>query len=74
MRSNCGHGANLEPTRQVINNLTLHSIKLRSWWNFDAVKELRQKVFGQWEEMHAIPAEISITQVINLAFKYIHAA
>lgn len=58
-----GHGANLEPARQVIENLAPHSIKLRSWWDFDEVQDLRQKAFGKWEGMHATPAEISITQV-----------
>jgi len=58
-----GHGANLEPARQVIKNLAPHAIKLRSWWDFDEVQDLRQKAFGTWEGMHATPAEISITQV-----------
>ena len=58
-----GHGANLEPARQVVKNLAPHTIKLRSWWDFDEVQALRQKAFGEWEGMHATPAEISITQV-----------
>jgi creatinine amidohydrolase len=58
-----GHGANLEPARQVIKNLAPHTINLRSWWDFDEVQELLQKAFGQWEGMHATPSEISITQV-----------
>jgi creatinine amidohydrolase len=82
-----GHGANLEPARQVIENLAPHSIKLRSWWDFDEVQDLRQKAFGKWEGMHATPAEISITQVnqrrldpdlardppVQLSYAYINA-
>jgi len=58
-----GHGANIEPARQVINNLAPHTIRLRSWWDFEEVQNLRQRAFGEWEGMHATPAEISITQV-----------
>ena len=58
-----GHGANLEHARQVIKNLAPHAFKLRSWWDFDEVQALRQTAFGEWEGMHATPAELSITQV-----------
>ncbi len=55
-----GHGANLEPLRKV--NLPGAQIRIRSWWDFDAVNEIRNKLYGEWEGMHATPSEISITQ------------
>jgi len=55
------HGANLEPLRAI--TLSGAQIRIRSWWDFDAVNELRDAFYGAWEGMHATPSEISITQV-----------
>lgn len=54
------HGANLAPMRQVAKDL--HGLRIRSWWEFDAVNALRAEMFGDWEGLHATPSEISITQ------------
>lgn len=56
-----GHGANLAPLRRAAENLDA-KVRIRSWWDFDAVNRLRTDWYGDWEGMHATPAEISITQ------------
>jgi len=63
-----GHGANLEPVRQIAGeaegpeNL---EIRIRSWWDFDAVGNLRKELYGEWEGMHATPSEVAITQATH---------
>ncbi len=57
-----GHGANIEPINHVIARLPSGSVRIKSWWDFQPVQQLRQNYFGEWEGMHATPAEISITQ------------
>lgn len=57
-----GHGANLDPLRQVGNNVSAGSLHIRSWWEPPSVNVLRQELFGEWEGMHATPSEIAITQ------------
>jgi creatinine amidohydrolase len=56
-----GHGANLAPLRQAAKDIGC-DVRIRSWWDFDQVNVLRQKWYGDWEGMHATPAEIAITQ------------
>ena len=60
-----GHGANLDPlgraAEQVAGNGKT-TFRLRSWWDFAPVNQLRAKWYGDWEGMHATPSEISITQ------------
>ena len=58
-----GHGANLDPLRRAVNCIDVASIRVRSWWDFQSVNNLRKKYFGDWEGMHATPSEISITRV-----------
>ena len=58
-----GHGANLEPLKNLKNSITDVEIRIRSWWDFKSVNKLRDKYFGDWEGMHATPSEISITRV-----------
>ena len=58
-----GHGANLVPLRKIRNTISDVEIRIKSWWDFTSVNELRNNFFGDWEGMHATPAEISITQV-----------
>jgi creatinine amidohydrolase len=60
-----GHGANLEPLRQVADAFPKINIRIKSWWDFDPVDSLRQNNFGDWEGMHATPSEISITQATH---------
>ncbi len=58
-----GHGANTEPLESLATRVGGPSIvRVRSWWGFDRVSELRSNFFGEWEGMHATPSEISITQ------------
>lgn len=59
-----GHGANLAPIRSVVHEVRA-DIRLKSWWDFPAVQELRQNLYGQWEGMHATPSEIAITQAAH---------
>jgi creatinine amidohydrolase len=56
-----GHGANLEPLRAVAETVDV-DIRIRSWWDFAPVNELRTAWYGDWEGMHATPSEVSITQ------------
>ena len=59
-----GHGANLEPLRDVAAKARA-DVRIRSWWDFDAVNALRAEWFGDWEGMHATPSEVSITQATH---------
>ena len=60
-----GHGANLEPLKRIVSDITVGEVKLRSWWEYDAVKQLRNEYFGDWEGMHGTPSEVSITQATH---------
>ena len=58
-----GHGANVPPLMSLSAEFAdASSIRVRSWWDFPRVAELRTRHFGEWEGMHATPSEISITQ------------
>lgn len=63
-----GHGANLAPLQCVMHDVyskldsNASSIRIRNWWDFDVVNQLRDELFGEREGMHATPSEISITQ------------
>ena len=56
-----GHGANLAPIEKAVAGKGAE-IRIRSWWDFDAVNVLRRKWYGDWEGMHATPSEVAITQ------------
>lgn len=56
------HGANLAPLRRITEGQT--HIRIRSWWDFEPVNELRQELYGDWEGMHATPSEVAITQAL----------
>ena len=58
------HGANLAPMRQAVESFCGADVMIRSWWDFEEVNALRRKFYGEWEGMHATPAEISITQAL----------
>ena len=58
-----GHGANLEPLKNAVSNIKGVEIRIKSWWDFERVNELRGEYYGDWEGMHATPSEISITRV-----------
>ena len=60
-----GHGANLVPIQNAISKMPTLNCKIRSWWEFEPVNLLRQKLYGDWEGMHATPSEIAITQAIH---------
>lgn len=57
-----GHGANLAPLAAVAQTASEVNIRIRSWWDFDAVNVLRDDYYGSWEGMHATPSEVAITQ------------
>lgn len=57
-----GHGANLDPLRQIAATLLPGQMAIRSWWEPEAVNTLRRELYGDWEGMHATPSEIAITQ------------
>lgn len=58
-----GHGANLAPLRRVAAGRG--RVRIRSWWDFTAVNELRHAYYGDWEGMHATPSEVAITQATH---------
>ena len=60
-----GHGANLEPLGQIISTLPAGTVRLKSWWDYEAVQILRKKFYGDWEGMHATPSEVAITQALH---------
>lgn len=59
-----GHGANLAPLASVVASKSV-DIRIRSWWDFDAVNDLRRAWYGEWEGMHATPSEVAITQATH---------
>ena len=63
-----GHGANLAPLKRIADHKAAMGqtrIRIRSWWDFEPVNELRSKYYGEWEGMHATPSEIAITQATH---------
>lgn len=60
-----GHGANLTPLHQAMEELPQGALRLRSWWEFDPVNTLRQSLYGEWEGMHATPSEIALTMATD---------
>ncbi len=60
-----GHGANLDPLRRVAGQVPALTVRIRSWWDFEDVNDLRQNLYGEWEGMHATPSEIAITQATH---------
>ena len=58
-----GHGANLAPLRKIAAGRP--GVRIRSWWDFDAVNALRDEFYGEWEGMHATPSELAITQATH---------
>ncbi|MFT5113949.1 MAG: creatinine amidohydrolase [Parasphingorhabdus sp.] len=67
-----GHGANIAPVRTLVHDIYQRlstgkkyeqsvDFRIRSWWDFEAVNELRQSLYGDREGMHATPSEIAIT-------------
>lgn len=57
-----GHGANLEPARDVASQFAPGAIHIESWWDPAPVAAIRNELFGAWEGMHATPSEVAITQ------------
>jgi len=64
------HGANLVPMKAAADE----TVRIRSWWDFDAVNEIRQAEFSAWEGMHATPAEISIIEALHRTIPHDAAA
>ena len=58
-----GHGANLAPMRRIADGQP--GIRIRSWWDYDAVNVIRRREYGDWEGMHATPSEVAITQALH---------
>ena len=60
-----GHGANIAALQELAGSTSAANIRVRSWWDFDDVNDLRQKYYGDWEGMHATPSEVAITQALH---------
>lgn len=58
-----GHGANLVPLKRLVAEVP--GIRVKSWWDFEAVNKLRAEYYSDWEGMHATPSEIAITQATH---------
>jgi len=59
------HGANLAPMRAVAEERPSGSVRIRSWWDYGPVNDLRREYYGDWEGMHATPSEVAITQALH---------
>ena len=70
-----GHGANIGVANAAFQDLYLERsllpdagadgairCRLRSWWEFDPVNQLRQSLYADAEGLHATPSEISLAQ------------
>ena len=57
-----GHGANLAPLDAARAAVPPQTVRIKSWWEFEAVNALRSAYYGDWEGMHATPSEVAITQ------------
>jgi len=68
-----GHGGNSAPTLSAIqevqrsrstspNNSPPLEFRVKNWWDYPEVNDLRQSWYGIGEGMHATPSEISITR------------
>ena len=57
-----GHGANIDPIKQLSKKFK-NKLFFKSWWDFPEVNKIRSKEFGDWEGMHATPSEVSITLI-----------
>ena len=60
-----GHGANLAPLARAADRFSGARIRIRSWWENEAVDALRKTYYGDWEGMHATPSEVAITQATH---------
>jgi creatinine amidohydrolase len=70
-----GHGGNISPAQCAFQELyadrslgqnagaVIHC-RLRNWWDFAEVNEIRQRLYGASEGMHATPSELAITRHI----------
>lgn len=67
-----GHGGNIAPAMCAFQELyadrslgktgdAIHC-RLRSWWDFAEVNEMRQRLYGAGEGMHATPSELAIVR------------
>ena len=66
------HGANLAPAQAAFQDLYAEAslggasgglrCRIRSWWDHPAVDEIRARLYGDLEGLHATPSEIAITQ------------
>lgn len=68
-----GHGGNVAPAMCAFQELHADRslevdgaapirLRLRSWWDYREVNELRQRLYGTGEGMHATPSELAITR------------
>ncbi|MEO1104017.1 MAG: creatininase family protein [Pseudomonadota bacterium] len=59
-----GHGANLAPLAEVAGAASA-TVRVRSWWDFEAVSAIRKARYGAWEGMHATPSEVAMTMAVH---------
>jgi len=69
-----GHGGNIAPAESAIQDAYHQQrggppirCRLRNWWDFPEVNVIRDRLYGDWEGIHATPSEISISQAVLAA-------
>ena len=68
-----GHGANTAALEAAFATLKAELgtgapiLRLRAWWQGDAVQALRRELYGAWEGLHATPSEVAITQALGFS-------
>ena len=74
-----GHGANIAVLKAFIHDWHQQSVlsktdtlrfRIKSWWEFKEVNDLRQRLYGEREGMHATPSEVSITQFTHRTVRH----
>jgi len=70
-----GHGANIAAVQAACQDFYAQwslghrsgqapQCRLRSWWDYPGVNQMRRELYGDWEGMHATPSELAIAMAL----------